>query len=109
MTLILHMTTQEDWGRAGEAGQYTIDSLDSEGFIHCSLPEQVHRVANMLYTGRSDLILLHIDQNRVKPDVRYEGNPEAFPHIHGPLNIDAVLQVTEYRPGADGIFEPPEV
>jgi uncharacterized protein (DUF952 family) len=108
MTLILHMTTQNDWDRSRGEGQYTIDSLDTEGFIHCSLPDQVHRVANALYTGRTDLILLHVDQDLVGPNVRYEGDPEAFPHIYGPLNLDAVIRVTDYRPGPDGVFEPPE-
>jgi uncharacterized protein (DUF952 family) len=109
MPLILHMTTRQDWDRARQDGQYTIGSLATEGFIHCSLPEQVHRVANALYTGRDDLILLHIDEDLVDPDIRYEGQPEAFPHIYGPLNLDAVLLVTEYRPNPDGMFEPPEV
>ena len=109
MTLILHMTTQDDWDRARNDGHDAIDSLDSEGFIHFSLPEQVHRVANALYTGRTDLILLHVDQNLIGPEVRYEGDPQVFPHVYGPLNLDAVLRVTEYRPGPDGNFEPPEV
>ena len=109
MTLILHMTTQAAWDRALREGQYTIDSLDSEGFIHCSLPEQVHRVANTLYAGRTDLILLHIDETKVTQDVRYEGDDELFPHIYGPLNLDAVLRVAGYAPGPDGTFTEPEV
>lgn len=109
MATILHMTTRADWERAQSAGEYVIGSLVTEGFIHCSLPQQVAGVANTLYAGRTDLILLHIDEARVGPDIRYEGDPEAFPHIYGPLNLDAVLTVTAYPPGSDGTFRAPAV
>ena len=109
MPTILHMTTADDWVRAQPKGEYVIDSLETEGFIHCSLPRQVAGVANALYGSRTDLILLHINADLVAPDIRYEGDPEAFPHIYGPLNLDAVVNVTPYPPGPDGNFSPPDV
>jgi uncharacterized protein (DUF952 family) len=27
-----------------------------------------------------------------------------FPHLYGPLPVDAVIHVTSYLPGADGMF-----
>lgn len=107
MKTILHITTPEAWDAAGRTGAYTAPSLDTEGFIHCSLPEQVAAVANAIYARREDLVLLWIDAGRVAPAIRYEGTPDAYPHIYGPLNIDAVLEVTPWQPGEDGRFRTP--
>lgn len=108
--IILHITPVEDWREAIEAGIYRAASLSSEGFIHCSQPEQVLQVANTLFRGRADLVLLYIDRNQVTAPIRdenLEGGKDRFPHIYGPLNLDAVYQVVNFPPDADGLFELP--
>jgi uncharacterized protein (DUF952 family) len=109
--IILHITPLEDWLRALEAGTYRAKSLSSEGFIHCSRPDQVEHVANTLFHGHQGLVLLCIDRERVAAPVRdenLEGGVDRFPHIYGPLNLDAVRQVVSFEPGSDGQFELPE-
>ena len=93
--LILHIAEREAWREAQAAGSYEADSLTSEGFIHCSKPEQISAVANRYYRGRTDLVLLYIESERVNAEIRYEnleGGEELFPHIYGPLNLDAVIE-----------------
>ncbi len=46
MTLILHITPRQDWEKAQVTGIYSTDSLETEGFIHCSTPAQLVKVAN---------------------------------------------------------------
>lgn len=109
MTLVFHIATRAAWEAAGAAGKYRGDTLATEGFIHCSTQEQVVRVANALFPGRQDLVLLAIDAARVTAEVRYEdgGGGEEFPHLYGPLNLDAVVGVFDFQPGADGRFALP--
>lgn len=108
--MLLHITTRAAWEEALAAGAYTTPTLASEGFIHCSEPRQVARVANERFRGRKGLVLLLIDPARVGPEVRYEnteGGEELFPHIYGPLNTDAVARVLPFEPGDDGAFTLP--
>jgi uncharacterized protein (DUF952 family) len=110
--MIYHIATRADWERALADGEYTTSSvgktLAEEGFIHASQASQVARTANKFYREvPADLVLLVIDEKRVRAEVRYEDVPGAqapFPHIYGPLNADAVLEALPFAAGPDGTF-----
>lgn len=108
MEPILHITGRAQWEAARAAGAYRGDTLDSTGFIHCSLPRQVLHVANRFYRGTAGLVLLVIDRARVASPVRDEDSEgDLFPHIYGALNLDAVVRAVDFRPRADGTFALP--
>ena len=108
MPSIFHIASAEAWATAQAADAYRGDTLAIEGFIHCSRAEQVERVANAFYAGRTDLVLLRIDRARVTPEVRDEpSDGDLFPHIYGALNLDAVVEVMPFVPSADGRFVGP--
>lgn len=108
--VFVHLCSAEEWRRAQESGEHRPESLSTQGFVHLSAPEQVHLPANRLYAGRRDLVLLRIDPAKLSSPVRWEHgvptDPEAmlFPHLYGPLPIDAVMTITNYLPGLDGRF-----
>jgi uncharacterized protein (DUF952 family) len=103
---IYHITTPERWQAAQSAGEYHGDTLASQGFIHCSLGEQVAATADRYYPGQSGLILLKIETARLNSELRMEVSTggQLFPHIYGPLNLDAVSKVIPFEPDADGRF-----
>ena len=110
MAIIIHITTSKAWDSAAAEGTYRTEMFPVEGFIHCSTRDQVIQVANIRFRGQSGLVLLSIDTDKVGPEVIYEnleGGTQLFPHIYGELNLDAVVQVTEFPPGADGCFRLP--
>ena len=106
--LIYHITPRTSWSAAQKPGVYSADSLMNEGFIHCSKLDQILRVANSFYANRQGLVILIIDPSLLKPQVLWEAGTdkadELFPHIHGALNLEAVVGVIEFEPGKDGIF-----
>jgi uncharacterized protein (DUF952 family) len=110
--LIYHIATRADWEQARADGEYTRSTLDKtlaeEGFIHASAAAQVTATANRFYRDApGDLVLLVIDPGLVRAEVRYEDVPGAelpFPHIYGPLNVDAVVAARPFAPGPDGTF-----
>jgi len=108
--MILHITTRLSWETTVITGTYLDASLDDEGFIHCSTVQQILGPANEFYRGRSDLVLLCISSSEVAAPIVYEDCYEtgiAFPHIYGPLNMNAVKQVVDFPPNADGSFSLP--
>ena len=111
MPIVLHISEQSQWEAAKEAGEYTAESLATQGFIHCSTHEQVIEVANFLFKGQSGLVLLAVDTCKVEHNIKYEnlhGGEDLFPHIYGALNIDAVIDVFDFLPASDGSFELPD-
>ncbi len=109
-SVLLHLCPIDDWSTAQTEGELRPESLASVGFIHLSAPGQVHLPANRLYRGRDDLVLLHIDPTHLESPIRWElgvaTDPESmvFPHLYGPLPVEAVINVTSYLPDADGMF-----
>jgi len=61
MAAIYHIAHRDEWEAARASGHYAADSLPTEGFIHCSEPHQIVGVANRLFRGQSDLVLLRLD------------------------------------------------
>lgn len=108
MGTFLHLTERALWEQGLAAGEYRRADLIEDGFIHCLTAETLVRVANKHYVGRPDLVLLVIDEARVQCPVKWEpaSDGKLYPHIYGPLNPDAVVEVLGYGPGPTGQFEP---
>ena len=114
MDSIFHVALASDWHAAQTSRAYHISTRDRTladvGFIHASYARQVAGVANAYYAGVRGLVLLVIDRQRVLAPVRDEhvsGTNDAFPHIYGPLNLDAVVDVLPFEPAEDGTFSLP--
>jgi len=112
MSIIVHIAERAEWEFAQTTGAYRAPSLESEGFIHFSALSQVLRVANAFYAGHSDLVLLVVKSDALKAELRYEApvheeSTEQFPHLYGPLNLDAVTKVLPFPSRADGSFDLP--
>ena len=91
--MIYHITTKQNWLQALQDGNYTSPSLFTEGFIHNCTETQVDAVLQRYYAGQNDLVKLHINETKLTAELKYELAPsvnEEFPHIFGPINIDAV-------------------
>lgn len=111
---VYHITTRSSWHSAQAEGVYRAESLERQGFIHLSRAAQVYRVANALYRGATDLVLLTVDTAELGAALRYEpadpslptetAEAELFPHLYSTLPIKAVIAVQPLVPKADGSF-----
>lgn len=107
MNVIYILCAPEAYETASAQGTYKSDSLDTEGFIHASPAEQLTRVANKYYREHPALKLLTVDADRVSVPVKWEAisNGDLYPHLYGPLNLDAVTQVETINRQTDGSYQ----
>jgi uncharacterized protein (DUF952 family) len=110
--VVFHIATRSTWDAALATGSYLAPGYDADGFIHLSDPQQVVRVANARFRGARDLVLLCVAVDRLGAPLRYEpgdpGSDELFPHLYGPLEVDAVVRVLPFAEEADGFTLPPQ-
>jgi uncharacterized protein (DUF952 family) len=98
------------WEIAQKSRLFYEVSLANEGFIHACEWRQLDRVANAYFGDADPLVLAAINPARVKPPVRWEesrSTGDIYPHIYGPLNMDAVTEVLTLQRGEEGRFTIP--
>jgi uncharacterized protein (DUF952 family)/GNAT superfamily N-acetyltransferase len=116
--MILHLLSRESWVEAQAHGQLVALSVATEGFAHCSTEHQMVAVANKYYRGTSNMVLLNIDPTKLTSQLKFEppahldGSPALpheplFPHIYGPINLDAVIEVIDFPCRPNGEFVAP--
>ncbi|MDH3492464.1 MAG: DUF952 domain-containing protein [Acidobacteriota bacterium] len=90
------MVTSEIWNSFDGKDQYTAESLQTEGFIHCSFLEQLDGVLKRYYSDAESVVILEIDPSEIDAEVKLEKatDDELFPHIYGPINLNAVAEIS---------------
>lgn len=101
-----HLTPDEVWTAQEDTDAYRPEAYEADGFIHCTDGDvNLLAVANAWYQAdaRSHVVLV-IDPSLVSAPIRYEDPDRIYPHIYGPLNRDAVIEVRRAVRLADGSF-----
>ena len=99
---LFHLALKGDWEQAQDSGTYQWSTrgmrLTEVGFIHCSWQEQVPKTFERFYADAGEIVLLEIDPTRLTSPLRADAIPtgELFPHLYGPLPIEAVRSITPY-------------
>lgn len=106
---IYHLALANEWRDAKARGVYERStrgqSLQEVGFIHASGSHQVEATYGRFYADAGEVLLLTIDPRRLTAPLRWEPAPESgecFPHIHGPLPLEAVLAAELFAPPPPG-------
>jgi len=99
---IYHIVLPEKWESVKHNSSYAPDSLETEGFIHCSYDHQLDGVIGRYYSDAPELVVLKLEINKLTSKLVSEPSTggEVYPHIYGPINLDAVAD-TEVRTRSD--------
>ena len=111
---IYHLTTRSVWDEAELTGTYSASTrgktIDEVGFIHASQSDQLAEVANLLFlgTGQELLVLMMSREALIEaglPVILEDGgNGQFYPHIYAPLPCALVDEVRPAAFGPDGEF-----
>jgi uncharacterized protein (DUF952 family) len=99
--IIYHLTTVEEWEDAQDKGGYEPPSFKKEGFVHCCTEQQLKSVQERLFKGQENLVKLVIDPSLLNQKLQYDRDEQLqqdFPHVYGPLNISAVIEIVFLEP-----------
>jgi uncharacterized protein (DUF952 family) len=104
-----HLVARRVWEAADPGRPYAPPSLESEGFVHCTDgADEVAATANRYYRDLADLVALVIDPSRLSAPLRYEDPRRVYPHVYGPIDRGAIVDVVPMPRAADGAFLPPQ-
>lgn len=105
MTVIYKIISAPEWRAAEAEGVFHGAAVDlADGYIHFSAAEQVEETAAKYFAGKSDLLLVSIDADRLDDLLKWEVSRGGalFPHLYAPLSLDVVTRVALLPLGPDG-------
>jgi uncharacterized protein (DUF952 family) len=81
----------------------------ADGYIHLSTAEQLGETIDKHFAGQSNLWLAAVDLEVLGDAVKWEPSRggQLFPHIYGPLPLDAVIAYSELHYEPDGALRLP--
>ena len=106
MNITYHGTPKAYFESFEPAKPYVPPEFEKDGFIHTTEgQEAVSSILTLRFKSRREpFVVLHIDKDRVDSPIRYDDPAQVFPHIYGPLNRDAILEVEDIGRADDGTF-----
>ncbi|WP_019616382.1 cupin domain-containing protein [Psychromonas ossibalaenae] len=106
-TCIFYIALESQLAGILQETSYSDPSLSAEGFIHFCSSSQVDAVVEAFYPNQQDLKLLVVDVSLLRSELLFEApsgslpddfpKQQLFPHLYGPLNIDAVIDVVDLK------------
>jgi len=99
---VYKLLAAREWADARARGRFDGSAVDvRDGYIHLSARDQVVETAARHFAGATDLVLLTVDPLRLGDTLRWEASRGGalFPHVYGPLPLDAVTAVGALRAG----------
>ena len=110
VSVLYKIMSKQEWEKAQAQGIYEGSEVDRrDGFIHLSAAHQVRATAQKHFSGRADLLLVSVMEKNLGQNLKWEASRggDLFPHIYGPLQLDAISEVMPL-PLVNGTHQFPE-
>jgi len=104
--MIYHAIAKSEWEKVKQNDEYIHPSLENDGFIRFSLLEQVISIAYYMYSSsENEILLLEVDEKKLASKVLHEDLKlhGRYPHVYGPVNMDAIVNVYPLERETKGI------
>jgi uncharacterized protein (DUF952 family) len=108
--IIYKIVPERLWREAERNGSFAGAPIDvADGFIHFSTAGQARETAAKHFAGQTGLLLVAVDGAKLGDALKYEVSRGGalFPHLYGPLDLNAVVWVQSLPLGTDGLHQFP--
>jgi uncharacterized protein (DUF952 family) len=106
MSTIYCLVPKAYWESFSGRHEYVPRDYEQEGFIHATKGDDLlKKVANRVYANYAgELYVLVVAEDRVKSPIKYEQAKDGllYPHVYGPLNTDAIIDVKRMEKRSEG-------
>jgi uncharacterized protein (DUF952 family) len=102
----LHMVPATFWAGRNPVASYLPAAYPADGFIHCTDGDQAMvATANRFYREDSqEFLVLTVDLDATGSPWQFDDAERRYPHIYGPIDPTAVLEIRRMVRDADGTF-----
>lgn len=105
MQLIYKILSASLWDEAVRKGMFDGAGIDiADGYIHFSTAAQMRETAAKHFAGRTDLVLVAVEDTRLGTALKYEVSRggDLFPHLYAALKVADVAWVQPLPLNSDG-------
>ncbi len=103
--LIYKVCSIAEWKAARADCEFKGSAVDlADGFIHFSAPHQLRETVSRHFAGISGLVLVEINGTSLGEGLKWEASRggDLFPHLYGPLPLEAVTREWALPLGLNG-------
>ena len=107
---IYKIASAEAFAAAQASGTFTGMPIDEkDGYIHFSTAKQLGETLSLHFKGQTGLVLFSVRSFDMGSKLKWEPSRggQLFPHIYGPLPLDAVVAYSELHYEPDGSLRLP--
>jgi uncharacterized protein (DUF952 family) len=108
-SITFHLVPRTEWQAVDADAAYVPSSFGREGFVHCTDgADELAATANRYFADCPDeLLAVVLDRSRLTAPVRYEDPRRVYPHVYGPIDRAAIVEVLVMPRDVDGAFVAP--
>jgi uncharacterized protein (DUF952 family) len=101
-----HLVPEAAWSATDPVAAYEAPSLEAEGFIHCTDGvAPLGKTFDRYYAADPrPFLALTLDLDALEVPWRYDVPGSPYPHIYGPIDRTAVIDISRVDRAADGRF-----
>jgi uncharacterized protein (DUF952 family) len=108
--IVYKIMSSDELKRMRDNGAFRGSPADvADGYIHLSCGSQLAATLDKHFSGVDGLMLVAVDLSRLGDAVRWEParGGQLFPHIYGPLPIEALISAAPVQREVDGTVRLP--
>ena len=103
--LLFTIIKKNSWKTSSSSGEYSPESLATEGFIRCIPDNELEAYANSQFEATEELLLIVIDPLRIQVPIKHEKvGSISYPLIYGSLSLDAIIEKIKLPRDKNGKF-----